>query len=1227
MEVPALFALGVVRMHRWTPGCSHYSLTDTLHRDEVDFFRCSDELRTVVTPEDLLRCGQLLIASLRVTQAAPTLRATDDVEFEIDGVEGEEEDEEELEEEIFNREIDAVVFRDWMHAAPTPTPLATGRAGAGAKAQRDEDGIFFHLPERHAKFLTMQGVAVPEPRFKRTFYVQQEVCFLVVVSNVPFQAYLKERLQELAADVFAQSTGDGALASFDAVDKFFLRLTGSIQFHELPYREIHVGLPVVSMVKWFGKDTLAILRVLLLEGRVMCYSTNPALASSATLALLALLPGVLSSVHSEFTSRTIQAVVYRLRRYGMPFALFQDDCMLQPCFAKDQMETVYSTSGFLVGTSDPLLSKQPNAKLDLIVDLDNRHVVTFPTVKTEYAFAFGASTAAFGDSLAERFGRNLGVASAAAVEEPNPPGSRTGSRTGSLRQAARTASGKLAQARTALARRKSVRTKAPSAVVVPTNQSDVEWVLSQFQSYFEHFLDEAFNGVFRGDGSSIGDADGQDEATTGNGKGAHPSLYSRIEDLAAPIFSEHAKFYGEYGRAWVHAWQQTSNFDRWLSARRVERRRSTIATAQPPPQEGRSTYTYPNGDEYDGEWRQGKRHGKGVYIEYLTKNQYEGDWRDDLRHGKGILSARQNGYIYDGDWQHDVRCGRGHSSLKNVENYAGEWRANRFHGMGVYSNAQGDVYDGEWQRGLREGMGKLTCERATADENEEFGGLKQYVGEWRAGRFHGTGTAQYMDGTQYSGTFEEGKRHGTGLLFYANGDRYEGQWWKGFRHGEGSFFSATSGMTKEGAWRKNAEVDGTWFLVYANGDKYTGACRRGRPWGEGVCKYANGSSYAGAWVDGLREGFGVLVNTDGSLLEGEWNNSAFVQPKRAPSKFVEIPLASAKPSAPMRTALSGLLGSSGGQPSNKNVRGAVPPEHGSHVFVYPNGDRYEGDFQKSLRHGKGVFTERATGTVYDGEWRHDQRHGNGVLTSGMKDFIYDGKWEHNMRAGYGHCVIRGCETYTGYWRANQFHGTGKYIDAEGNVYDGEFAHGQKHGMGKQMFTVQKEAYSGEWKRGRRDGTGDATFADGAKYSGSWKNDVRDGEGTFTSAAGERYTGQWRNGIREGSGVLVHPTTGITKEGSWLNDEPVDGEWTILFPDGSKFTGECVKGRPHGRGVCKYASGDLYDGQWVNGTRHGHGIGFFANGDSFIGDWENNHVALNGKGELTLADGTVHVYSK
>lgn len=1242
----AQFLLGVVRARRSSAGCSDASATAS-GCDDIEFLlpradaagagdalvsppvspssaSTSVPLRSpLATPDELLACAPMLIASLGNAASTGGANARS-IYLNDNGYSDEDDDnDDDEEEEIFNREVDAIGFRNLNlgHEDDTNTSnsAATRSVTSPATAKRllgaagDEIGIFFHLPAAHAKALSVMGIAVPDPRSKRAYFVQQYVRFLVLLTNVPFHAHVRTKLQGLAAQFFRD---DEPLDSFDALTAFYRSLTTAPSaFAELPYRELFIGLPVVPLVRRLGADVLAVLRVLLLEGRIVCYSSNASLASSAPLALLALLPGVLSASSCDFTSRTIQAVVYRLRRFGMPLSLFNEDFVLQPCFTSDQAARVYATKGFLVGTSDPLLLKHPSASVDVVVNLDLRQVVAFPTKKTEHAFAVGAATTAFAESLAERLGRSSGGSS---LSFARVSGSKGGSRTRSMRQSMRDIKTRTLTQLPPLRGANTGIETAISVVAAPMQaaHADVDWVLVQFQTYFEHMLDDAFT-------SLVASASGGDDTTD---EPYHPSIRALLEDLAKPLFGDHAKFVAEYGRGWTHAWQTTSNYDNWLSAHRLERRRSSIAAPlAPPPQDGHAKYTYPNGDEYDGCFRNGKRHGFGVYTEFVTKHQYEGDWVDDMRHGNGILSSKHHGYIYDGEWEHDMRSGRGHSSLKNAESYTGEWRDNCFHGSGIYMNASGDLYDGEWRHGVKDGVGKLTVARPKP--SDEFGGLTQYRGEWRRGKFHGTGTAVYLDASEYSGTFEDGKRHGNGTLTFANGDRYEGQWWKGYRHGEGAMYSAKSGATREGTWKKDVDVDGVWFIVYANGDKYTGECRRGRPWGEGICKYANQSSYSGGWVDGLREGFGVCINADGSILEGEWKNSVYVKPVRAPSKFVDVPLSTSSSTGSFSRSQS----TTSDRRRQLSVFSQQHPESGSHEHVYPNGDTYDGEFKRGMRHGFGVFTERASGNVYEGEWRENVRHGSGVLTSGMKDFIYDGAWEHDVRSGHGHCVIRGCETYSGQWKQNQFHGLGTYIDAEGHVYEGEFAHGKKHGVGKQVVATlpEKEQYSGEWKFGARDGVGDAVFADGSTYSGSWRADVRDGEGTFIAAgsSGDKYVGQWRNGMRDGAGILYVGSTGVVKEGVWSQDEPMDGEWTIQFPDGSKFTGACVKSRPHGRGVCKYANGDLYDGEWVHGKRHGVGTGFFANGESFVGEWENNHVALNGRGKLTLADGTVHVYAK
>jgi len=45
---------------------------------------------------------------------------------------------------------------------------------------------------------------------------------------------------------------------------------------------------------------------------------------------------------------------------------------------------------------------------------------------------------------------------------------------------------------------------------------------------------------------------------------------------------------------------------------------------------------FDDGQVYEGEWRDGKRNGKGTNT-WPDGNKYEGDWKDDKVEGKGIL--------------------------------------------------------------------------------------------------------------------------------------------------------------------------------------------------------------------------------------------------------------------------------------------------------------------------------------------------------------------------------------------------------------------------------------------------------------------------------------------------------------------------------------------------------------------------------------------------------------
>ena len=66
---------------------------------------------------------------------------------------------------------------------------------------------------------------------------------------------------------------------------------------------------------------------------------------------------------------------------------------------------------------------------------------------------------------------------------------------------------------------------------------------------------------------------------------------------------------------------------------------------------GQDTYSWPDGDTYAGEWKEGKKNGQGTYT-WANADAYVGEWRDDKRNGRGIWTLA-NGTKHEGKWTND----------------------------------------------------------------------------------------------------------------------------------------------------------------------------------------------------------------------------------------------------------------------------------------------------------------------------------------------------------------------------------------------------------------------------------------------------------------------------------------------------------------------------------------------------------------------------------------------
>ncbi|WP_158302020.1 stalk domain-containing protein [Paenibacillus mesophilus] len=77
--------------------------------------------------------------------------------------------------------------------------------------------------------------------------------------------------------------------------------------------------------------------------------------------------------------------------------------------------------------------------------------------------------------------------------------------------------------------------------------------------------------------------------------------------------------------------------------------------------------------------------------------------------------------------------------------------------------------------------------------------------------------------------------------------------------------------------------------------------------------------------------------------------------------------------------------------------------------------------------------------------------------------------------------------------------------------------------------------------------------------------------------------------------------------------------TITYSDGSKYTGETLNGKMHGKGILYYADGTVYDGMFRAGVPEGNGVTVWKDGTKYTGSFKQG--LPEGEGVQTWPDGS------
>jgi hypothetical protein len=603
---------------------------------------------------------------------------------------------------------------------------------------------------------------------------------------------------------------------------------------------------------------------------------------------------------------------------------------------------------------------------------------------------------------------------------------------------------------------------------------------------------------------------------------------------------------------------------------------------------GRGKMIYDSGAEFTGNFVSNKYNGEGSYH-WLDGDEQEGTWKEGQRHGPTIFRSANTGEVEYSIYENGTIVGEGVF-----------WSADRKTALKLINGKKnGPMPLEEAEKVIKEKFGfplppmldltatspvAVTRVKASAQpgilrrlfpQNGQIGAEGKPMfkdnGEWgvydglrdASGRRQGTGKMKYDAGNVYEGPFLDDKYHGDkGVYKWADGDEYFGQWKDGERNGLGIYH----------------KTDGT-------------------------------TSYS-MYVDGIATGEGVEWNSDRKsayqLMDGD--RLMEILPEDAESfaktKF-KLPVPEpyyASTSAGAKT--SGLLGlffktkdvSPDGKPMFKDngewgtYEGDPLDEEGDRQgtgrMTYTSGNSYEGPFLNNKYHGdKGIY-KWSDGDEFEGQWRNGERHGVGIFTKADGDVSYS-NYDNGQAKGDG---VQ--------WNADRS-SAHKTEDGEEAV---ELLPDEAEKFAKEKFNMRvpepaaptttasggviltapqkkmeptsiiKNFFSskavtadgklwfkdnGEWgtykgdpldDNGDRQGNGKMTYSSGNTYEGGFVNNKYHGEkGIYKWSDGDHFEGPWKDGERDGAVCIYRKADGGVEYSAYVSGQAT-GEGLFWEPD-------------------------------------------------------------------------------